>query len=95
MRVGVRLEDSPTKTLGDRNLVAWVEDRGQGLSATEKEQIFVPFYSTKPEGTGLGLAITHEIVTRNAGYIHLQSQPGCTRFSIYLPICDQDINCNG
>lgn len=75
-------------------LVAWVEDRGQGLSASEKEQIFVPFYSTKPEVTGLGLAISHEIMTRHAGYIDVQSQPGCTRFSIYLP-WDEDIRCNG
>jgi len=80
---------------GDRYLVAWVEDGGQGLSATEKEKIFVPFYSTKPEGTGLGLAISHEIVTRNAGYIDVESQPGCTRFSIYLPVCQEDVNCNG
>ncbi|PHJ61169.1 histidine kinase [Nostoc linckia z18] len=80
----------------ERNyLVAWVEDRGQGLSTAEKEQIFVPFYSTKPEGTGLGLAISHEIVTRNAGYIDVQSQPGCTRFSIYLPVFHEDSKCNG
>jgi signal transduction histidine kinase len=65
--------------------VIWVEDQGQGLSATEQERIFVPFYSTKPEGTGLGLAISYEIVTRNGGYIDVQSQPGCTRFSVYLP----------
>ncbi len=94
--VGVGQGDSFTQTLQrERYLVAWVEDRGKGLSATEKEQIFVPFYSTKPEGTGLGLAISHEIVTRNAGYINVESQPGCTRFSIFLPVCHEDITCNG
>jgi signal transduction histidine kinase len=87
---GVEESDSWTPMQPKGYLVAWVEDRGQGLSETEKEQIFLPFYSTKPEGTGLGLAISHEIVTRNGGYIDVQSQPGCTRFSVYLPVCDEE-----
>lgn len=64
-------------------LVAWVEDRGQGISLENREQIFNPFYSTKSDGTGLGLSISHEIVTQHGGYINLESRPGCTRFSIY------------
>ena len=67
-------------------LSAWVEDQGQGLSPEDRERVFDPFYSTKPEGTGLGLTISHEIVTRHGGYIGLESQPGCTRFSVYLPL---------
>lgn len=66
-------------------LVAWVEDRGQGISLENREQIFNPFYSTKSDGTGLGLSISHEIVAQHGGYIDLNSQPGSTRFSIYLP----------
>jgi len=66
-------------------LVAWVEDQGLGLPPEEWERIFEPFYSTKPTGTGLGLAISHEIMARHGGYIKLKSQPGYTRFSIYLP----------
>ncbi len=68
------------------NLIVWVEDRGLGLPPEDQERIFDPFYSTKPEGTGLGLSISHEIVTRHGGYINLDSQPGCTRFSVYLPL---------
>ncbi len=67
-------------------LVAWVEDQGPGLTPEEREQVFDPFYSTKPDGTGLGLAISYEIVTRHGGYITLESQSGCTRFSVFLPI---------
>jgi signal transduction histidine kinase len=67
-------------------LVAWVEDQGPGLTPEERERVFDPFYSTKPDGTGLGLAISHEIVTRHGGFITLKSQPGCTRFSVFLPI---------
>lgn len=70
--------------------MVWVEDHGEGLSPEEKTRLFEPFYSTKPEGTGLGLAISHEIVTRNGGYINVKSQPGCTQFSVYLPINNKD-----
>ena len=66
-------------------LVIWVKDSGPGLPPKDRERIFDPFYSTKPEGTGLGLAISHEIVTRHGGHISLASQPGCTVFSVYLP----------
>jgi len=66
-------------------LIAWVEDQGQGLPPEDKERVFEPFYSTKPEGTGLGLAISYEIVARHGGHIDLESRPGCTRFSVYLP----------
>lgn len=66
-------------------LIAWVEDGGPGLPPEEQERVFDPFYSTKPEGTGLGLAISHEIITRHGGHIKLESQPGCTRFSVFLP----------
>ncbi|MEH2208059.1 MAG: response regulator [Nostoc sp.] len=65
-------------------LVTWVKDTGAGLAPEERDRIFDPFYSTKPQGTGLGLAISHEIVTRHGGHIDLKSQPGCTVFSIYL-----------
>ena len=66
-------------------LVAWVEDQGPGLPLEERERVFDPFYSTKPDGTGLGLAISREIVTRHGGRISLESTPGCTRFNVYLP----------
>ena len=75
-------------------LVAWVEDHGQGISLENREQIFNPFYSTKSDGTGLGLSISHEIVTQHGGYINLESRPGCTRFSIYLPSSPLVLNTN-
>ena len=67
------------------HVIAWVADRGQGLPPEDRERIFNPFYSTKPEGTGLGLAISHEIVTRHGGHISLESQPDRTCFTVYLP----------
>ncbi|QDL09178.1 two-component sensor histidine kinase [Brasilonema octagenarum UFV-E1] len=83
--VGVEKESDVKNQQKDRYFVAWVEDKGAGLPPEEQERIFDPFYSTKPEGTGLGLSISHEIVTRHGGYIQVESSPGKTRFSIYLP----------
>lgn len=36
-------------------LVAWVEDQGSGISPENRERIFDPFFSTKPEGMKLSL----------------------------------------
>ena len=83
--VGVEEKLSVRSDQGERYFVAWVADQGSGLPREEQERIFDPFYSTKPEGTGLGLAISHEIVTRHGGYIQVESSPGWTRFSVYLP----------
>ena len=38
-------------------------DSGPGVPHKDREDIFEPYFSTKPEGVGLGLAITGEIIT--------------------------------
>ncbi|MEJ2483479.1 MAG: ATP-binding protein, partial [Gemmatimonadota bacterium] len=39
----------------DGTVEIWVEDEGPGLAATAN--LFVPFFTTKPEGSGIGLAL--------------------------------------
>ncbi|MGL5872616.1 MAG: sensor histidine kinase, partial [Xenococcaceae cyanobacterium] len=53
-----------------------------------QEKIFQPFFTTKPagEGSGLGLDIVRKIVEKHQGKIELESQPGLTKFSVWLPI---------
>jgi signal transduction histidine kinase/CheY-like chemotaxis protein len=53
-----------------------LEDDGPGLPCTD--QIFEPFYTTKPvgEGTGLGLAIVHEFITDVGGSISAENRSG-------------------
>jgi signal transduction histidine kinase len=68
-----------------------VEDNGTGIAAAIRSQIFQPFFTTKAgKGTGLGLSTVRDIVTRNGGLIHIDSEPGRgTRVSVLLPaICD-------
>lgn len=67
-----------------------IEDNGTGMPDAVKEQIFKPFYTTKPagEGTGLGLSITRTIIEgKHKGTIQVDSEEGkFTRFTIRIPV---------
>lgn len=65
-----------------------IADEGEGIPAEAREQIFQPFYTTKPPGvgTGLGLDIAKRIVTAQYdGSISFTSEPGKTEFVVKLP----------
>ena len=67
-----------------------IEDNGTGMPDAVKEQIFKPFYTTKPagEGKGLGLSITRTIIEeKHKGTIQVDSEEGkFTRFTIRIPV---------
>ncbi len=69
-------------------VVVSITDSGKGIPQDEINQIFDPFFSTKPtgEGTGIGLDISKRIIEKHSGKIEVESKPGETTFSIYLPI---------
>lgn len=65
-------------------------DTGPGIDAAVRNDIFKPFFTTKPpgSGTGLGLYICHEIVRRHAGRIEFCPAPETgARFTVRLPAC--------
>ncbi|GAL61969.1 two-component sensor histidine kinase [Algibacter lectus] len=77
------------KTYTENNwVVVSISDSGRGIPKDEIDKIFDPFFSTKPtgEGTGIGLDISKRIVEKHHGKIEVQSEPGKTTFSVYLPI---------
>jgi len=63
-----------------------VGDRGSGVLPSEREKIFLPFYSTKPEGIGFGLAIVARIAELHGGTVEIQDRPGGgALFTLRLP----------
>ena len=67
-------------------VVIEVADPGRGVPDSDKERLFLPYFSTKGRGTGLGLAIVHRIVNDHDGRISVHDNyPRGTRFEIELP----------
>lgn len=74
---------------------SWIEvsvrDDGPGIAPEVKENLFVPFFTTKQRGSGLGLAISQRIVEEMSGRIEVHSQAGeGTCFSVLLPTVRPD-----
>jgi two-component system nitrogen regulation sensor histidine kinase GlnL len=61
-------------------------DNGPGIPSDMIENIFYPMISGRAEGTGLGLTISQHLIHQHHGLIECQSEPGKTRFSLYLPM---------
>ncbi len=73
----------------DRVLVR-IADNGPGMTETVRNQLFNPFFTTKPvgKGTGMGLSISYQIVTdRHNGSLKCTSAPGeGAQFAIEIPL---------
>ena len=74
----------------DGCVVVEIGDSGPGISAELQPHIFEPFFTTKGvgEGTGLGLDTVQRIVKKHRGSIQVRSQPGDTRFQVWLPLAE-------
>jgi len=63
-----------------------VADDGPGIPVSERDKLFLPYYSTKKRGSGLGLAIVRRIIAEHGGSIDLtDNTPRGTRFAVELP----------
>lgn len=63
-----------------------ITDNGPGIPEDLQHAIFVPMVTGRADGTGLGLSIAQSIVGRHGGLLECHSEPGCTRFTLYLPM---------
>jgi signal transduction histidine kinase len=71
---------------GEGTVEIAVIDRGTGIEPKQRDSIFNPFFTTKPEGVGLGLAIVSKIVDEHGGKITVESEPGKgSVFHVVLP----------
>ena len=53
-----------------------ISDNGTGIPKANLEQIFVPFFTTKPEGSGIGLSLARQIMRQHQGDIQVVSEEG-------------------
>jgi two-component system, LuxR family, sensor kinase FixL len=77
-----------TTTWHQHTVRVTVRDEGSGLPVNV-EQLFQPFYTTKPHGLGMGLAICRSII--NAHYGRLWAEPHPERGAVFhfeLPVAD-------
>ena len=77
-----------TRNLGDRAEIR-IRDNGTGIPKDVAENLFTPFFTTKPagEGTGLGLSLSHDIIVQSHhGELNAASDHGAwAEFTILLP----------
>lgn len=73
----------------DGMLEVAVVDRGHGLAAENLEQLFRPFFTTKPQGLGIGLSISRRIVEAHGGVLRATpNEAGGMTFSMTLPLTE-------
>ena len=66
-------------------VVITVSNNGRPISAESQEEIFVPFYTTKPEGTGIGLSLSRQIIRLHNGTLTLgRSDKRMTTFVLHF-----------
>jgi two-component system, sporulation sensor kinase E len=57
------------------NIVLSVTDNGKGMTKSQINQLFMPFFTSKPEGTGLGLPFVLKTMEEYGGTISVESEP--------------------
>lgn len=70
-----------TRRSGPGEVTVRVADTGIGLDDVDRERIFAPFYSTKPDGMGMGLMFCRSIIEAHGG--RLLAQPGQPRGAVF------------
>ncbi len=77
-----------TWNLAGSSLFVSIEDRGLGIA--NSENLFVPFYTTKPSGSGVGLALAQQIARAHGGEIQLVNREDGegARATIRLPLAE-------
>jgi signal transduction histidine kinase len=88
--VDASLETGGGVSIGWKTADHWfelnIEDEGKGLSDTSN--LFVPFFTTKPNGSGIGLALSRQIAEAHGGTMALENRGGVSgcRATLRLPL---------
>ncbi|NJO78724.1 MAG: hypothetical protein HC827_09450 [Cyanobacteria bacterium RM1_2_2] len=88
--IQTKLATHESETSDSKNVVIQIQDNGPGMTQQVIQQLFNPFFTTKPtgQGTGLGLSISYQIIVdKHGGSLQCFSQPGQgAKFSIEIPV---------
>jgi signal transduction histidine kinase len=72
---------------GDKSAILVISDNGPGISDAAKQNLFTPYFTTKPGGSGLGLVIVKKIIGDHDGKVKISGQTtGGTAATIELPL---------
>ena len=64
-----------------------MRDSGPGLGAGNRDRLFQPFYTTKPDGMGMGLSICRSIIEAHGGRVWASANlPHGADFQFTLPV---------
>lgn len=78
--------ENPTITIDltvDKNRIhLHVADNGIGIAKDIKNNVFVPYFTTRKDGSGIGLTLTKSIVESHQGSIFFKSEKGNTVFTL-------------
>lgn len=67
----------------DVQTIIEVSNNGEAITTESMEQIFVPFYTTKPKGSGIGLSLSRQIMNQHNGSLDLiESTESSTTFAL-------------
>jgi two-component system, cell cycle sensor histidine kinase and response regulator CckA len=89
----VKLALAPQTGEGKEWLELSVADTGCGIDEMLLDRIFEPYFTTKEKtsGTGMGLAMVHGIVSRQGGFIKVESEVGKgSNFRVFLPVAQKE-----
>jgi PAS domain S-box-containing protein len=76
-----------TRTISPESVELLVADTGCGISAGDREKLFLPYFSTKGRGTGLGLAIVNHILSEHGAQIRVEdNRPSGACFYVEVPV---------
>jgi signal transduction histidine kinase len=74
LQAGAKRIDITAKMGKDDDVIIQVANDGEPIPVAAQEQIFIPFYTTKPTGTGIGLSLCRQIILKHGGTIHIESE---------------------
>jgi len=60
---------------GGRTVIA-VADNGPGIAPSQREKVFVPFFTTKRQGSGVGLTLVRQIATVHGASVQIDDTSG-------------------